>query len=228
MLAVPEKENYTPLLHPSTRGETIAQLHNRLATTLAGIIADADAEITTLESSQPPSERTSKAILICSHAAPLIAIGRALTGNMPDDSSTEDFLVFTAGLSTFVRRTASNEGRGVNVLEQGDSSLLAEGTTILRGSTSVPEWKNGRGVGGGWECVVNGDCGFLSGGAERGWYVLSLSLSFSTIVIVSFDASADRYRHFDGEESFDTGPMALPSHSSGLSSLRTDRSGTKL
>jgi transcription factor C subunit 7 len=25
------------------------------------------------------------------------------------------------------------------------------------------------GVGGGWECTVNGDCSFLSGGEERGW-----------------------------------------------------------
>lgn len=154
---------YTPLLHPSSRGETIAQLHNRVATALEGIIADVDAEITLLEKDIPVEQRTSKAILICSHAAPLIAMGRALTGNMPDDSSVEDFFVFTAGLSTF-RRRKTGQGRD----ESGDKSLLADGTELVR-AQGVPCWEGGRGVGGGWDCVSNGDCSFLSGGAERGW-----------------------------------------------------------
>lgn len=156
---------YTPLLHPSSRGETIAQLHNRVATALDGIIADVDAEITSLEKDTHPKRRTSKAILICSHAAPLIAMGRVLTGNMPDDSSVEDFFVFTAGLSTF-RRRGTRQSRD----ENGDKSLLADGTKFIR-AQGVPRWEGGRGVGGGWDCVSNGECSFLSGGAERGWYV---------------------------------------------------------
>ncbi|KAL4913495.1 histidine phosphatase superfamily [Aspergillus aurantiobrunneus] len=167
------------LLYTSTRGESIPQLHNRLATALAGIIREVDAEVAEIEASLPAEQRTSKAILICSHAAPLIAIGRVLTGNMPEDSSEEDFYVYTAGLSTFRRR--SGEG---SVASEGGAGLLAEGTRITDpGITVVPEWEGGKGVGGGWDCVVNGDCSFLSGGAERGW-------------------------HFNGEESFDTGPMA--------------------
>ncbi|KAJ0425783.1 histidine phosphatase superfamily [Aspergillus carlsbadensis] len=167
------------LLYTSTRGESIPQLHNRLATVLAGIIAEVDAEIAAIEASQLPEERTSKAILICSHAAPLIAMGRALTGNMPRDSSEEDFFVFTAGLSTFRRRSAGGE-----VEVRNHEGALAPGTRITDPvGTVVPEWEGGRGVGGGWDCVVNGDCSFLRGGAERGW-------------------------HFNGEESFDTGPMA--------------------
>lgn len=154
---------YTPLLYPSSRGETIAQLHNRVATALEGIVADVDAEITALEQDLPPDQRTSKSILICSHAAPLIAMGRALTGNMPEDSSVEDFHVFTAGLSTF-RRRRSSQGRD----ESGAKSLLADGTKFLR-AKGVPGWDGRRGVGGGWDCVTNGDCSFLSGGAERGW-----------------------------------------------------------
>ncbi|KAJ5409345.1 uncharacterized protein N7487_003704 [Penicillium crustosum] len=182
-------QTYKPLLIPSRRGETITQLHNRVATALEGIIADIDEEISALEAELPPDQRTSKSILICAHAAPLIAMGRALTGQMPDDSSEEDFNVFTAGLSTFKRRGASSTasaGQGGDQKESSGEKPLAEGTTFIRASRSPPQWKNGRGVGGGWDCVANGDCSFLSGGAERGW-------------------------HFDGEESFNTGPMAPPS-----------------
>lgn len=99
---------------------------------------------------------------------------------MPADSSEEDFYVYTAGLSTFRRR-----GGGPAASEPG-KGLLADGTRIANPDvTVVPQWEDGRGVGGGWDCVVNGDCSFLSGGAERGW-------------------------HFNGEESFDTGPMTEP------------------
>lgn len=98
-------------------------------------------------------EGGSKAILICTHAAPLIAAGRALTGYMPEDPSEEDFKPFTAGLSTFVRRRRKKGDEGVG-------GKWAEG---------VPDWRGGKGVGGGWDCVGNGECGFLSGGEERGW-----------------------------------------------------------
>lgn len=125
-----------------------------------------DAEVTALEADLPAEQRTSKSILICSHAAPLIAMGRALTGNMPEDSSVEDFFVFTAGLSTFQRRSVGQHGSAVRG-EKGGQGVLAEGTNFVRAGF-VPEWE-GCGVGGGWECTLNGDCSFLSGGAERGW-----------------------------------------------------------
>ncbi|RAL16859.1 phosphoglycerate mutase family protein [Aspergillus homomorphus CBS 101889] len=203
---------YKPHLTPSPTGETIANLHTRIATTLAALIADVDAEIAALEAAQPAHEpRSSKAILICSHAAPLIAMGRALTGLMPEDSSQEDFFVFTAGLSTFRRRRwrqqrgngqdgagcgvdsvgrdlrRGSSGAGVSGGEDKQEWVLAPGTTILRaGITVQTDWRGGKGVAGGWDCVRNGDCGFLSQGAERGW-------------------------HFNGEEGFDTGPMAAES-----------------
>ncbi|KAJ5774951.1 hypothetical protein N7457_009847 [Penicillium paradoxum] len=172
---------YKPLLIPSRRGETITQLHNRVAIALEGIIAEIDAEIAALEAGLPLDQRTSKSVLICAHAAPLIAMGRVLTGRMPDDSSEEDFNVFTAGLSTFKRRDGSATGQKEGLTE----NPLAEGTKFIRASRAVPLWRGGRGVGGGWDCLANGDCSFLSGGAERGW-------------------------HFDGEESFNTvgAPMA--------------------
>ena len=113
------ESKYTPLIHPSTRGETISQLHNRVAAALEGIIADVDAEIAELEANQAPEQRTSKAILICAHAASLIAMGRTLTGNMPEDSSTEDFFVFTAGMSTFKRRSVSGSFRSTPLTVHG-------------------------------------------------------------------------------------------------------------
>ena len=97
-----------------------------------------------------------KAICVCTHAATLIAIGRALTGRMPEDIVEEDFRPFTCGVSTFVRKTKSTE----------------EGVSEWQGpETAIPrlDWKDGKGVGGGWECTVSGDCSFLSGGEERGW-----------------------------------------------------------
>jgi transcription factor C subunit 7 len=104
-----------------------------------------------------------KAIIICTHAATLIAIGRALTGRMPADIAEEDFKPFTCGVSTFVRKSTA----------QGKESSLSH-TTIGEWAgpeTAIPQvgWKEGKGVGGGWECKVNGDCSFLSGGEERGW-----------------------------------------------------------
>lgn len=164
-------EHYTASVIPSGKGETITQLHDRVATTLAAIISDLDNEINTLEANQPPEARSSKAILICSHAAPLIAMGRALTGNMPEDPNEEDFNVFTSCLSTFVRRQQSPSD-----ISQQDSSMqqnerLAPGTKITRPEVKVPDWRGGQGVGGGWDCVSNGDCSFLSNGAERGWSV---------------------------------------------------------
>ncbi|PLB33488.1 phosphoglycerate mutase family protein [Aspergillus candidus] len=194
-----------PNVIPSTRGETIAQLHDRLATALSSIIADVDAEVAAHE--QATGSHSSKAILICSHAAPLIAIGRALTGNMPDDPDVEDFNVFTAGLSTFRRRMPSPvEGAHGSGNSGSNTSSLAPGTKLTKDTITVPQWRGGRGVGGGWDCIANGDCSFLSEGAERGW-------------------------HFCGEESFDTGPMAPPSAfpTSGRdSSIEASRTGTKL
>ncbi|KAL5338498.1 histidine phosphatase superfamily [Aspergillus crustosus] len=197
------KARKLPILYTSTRGESIPQLHNRLATTLSALIAEVDAEIISLESSLPLERRTSKSILICSHAAPLIAIGRVLTGHVPADSNEEDFYVYTAGLSTFRRVRHQQKEGGLGLSHIGDKKaeeVLAPGTRIIDyNGTAVSDWEGGKGVGGGWDCLVNGDCGFLSGGAERGW-------------------------HFNGEESFDTGPMTETS----ISADGNMKLGTKL
>ncbi|KAL8943892.1 MAG: hypothetical protein Q9216_000786 [Gyalolechia sp. 2 TL-2023] len=134
--------NYTPSLTPPTFGETIAQLHDRVASALNHIIASVDAE----------SGERDTAILICTHAATLIAIGRSLTGQMPEDVSEEDFLAPCAGLTKFVRR----EG---------------EGKPVKTPNASQPDlgWRNAKGVRGPWDCLMNGNCDHLVGGAERSW-----------------------------------------------------------
>jgi transcription factor C subunit 7 len=138
-------EQYRPFIKPSVCGESIDELHDRTAYALHKIIEKSDREGV-------------KAILICTHAATLIAIGRALTGRMPEDSSDEDFRPFTCGLTRFVRK-ANKENAGFSVEEWAGPE------------TPIPKvsWRGGRGVGGSWEMRESGDCSFLSGGEERGW-----------------------------------------------------------
>jgi transcription factor C subunit 7 len=102
----------------------IIELHERVRNALDHIITTLDND-----PAQP------KTLLICSHAATIIAAGRVLTGQMPDDPDTDDFQCFTAGLSKFVRKSTNPQN----------------------------------GVAGNWDCVLNSETSFLSGGAERGW-----------------------------------------------------------
>jgi transcription factor C subunit 7 len=134
---------YKPVIRPSVNGESIEDLHDRAAYALHKIIEQSDREGV-------------KAIVICTHAATLIAMGRALTGRMPEDIAEEDFRPFTCSVSTFVRK---NNRIAVNV-----NNWEGPGKEIPR-----IDWKNGNGVGGGWEMTVSGDCSFLTGGEERGW-----------------------------------------------------------
>ncbi|KAF3481123.1 phosphoglycerate mutase family protein [Arthroderma uncinatum] len=186
--------SYTAHVYPSPSGETIAQLHDRVATTLEVIIADVDDEIHEYERTHPEAARESYSLIICAHAAPLIAMGRALTGQMPDDSSTKDFKVFTAGLSTFRRRNQ-------RPVSSQENETHGEGSQMVSGKR-IPSWRSGRGVGGGWDCIVNGECGFLSNGAERGW-------------------------HFHGEEDFNSMPAPVVAAEAG-SKEDSSRTTTKL
>jgi transcription factor C subunit 7 len=107
----------------------IVELHERVRNALDHIVSTLD--------NDPEQPKT---VLICTHAATMIAAGRVLTGQMPDDPDTDDFQCFTAGLSKFVRRSADPE----------------------------------KGVAGNWNCELNSETSYLSGGAERGWYVAPL------------------------------------------------------
>ncbi len=72
---------------------------------------------------------------------------------MPSDVKEKDFRPFTCSISKFVRRAVES---GVRNGSDGEKGV-------------VKEWKGGKGVKGGWDCVVNGDCSHLDGGEERGW-----------------------------------------------------------
>uniref|UniRef100_L2G7H3 Phosphoglycerate mutase family protein n=1 Tax=Colletotrichum fructicola (strain Nara gc5) TaxID=1213859 RepID=L2G7H3_COLFN len=140
---------YQSRVFPARKGETIAQLHDRVAAAVQAIIEQCDAE-------------GKRAVVLCSHAASIIALGRVLTGNMPENIDAEDFRAFTCGLSMYRRKSPSSSERASETDGPGpgsDAGAPAETTS----------WRNGRGVGGGWVCELNSDCSFLSGGEERGW-----------------------------------------------------------
>ena len=165
-------DEYVPFIKPSVNGERIDQLHDRTAYALHRIIEKSDREGV-------------KAIIICTHAATLYAVGRALTGVMPEDSSEEDFKPFTCGLTRFVRKT------DIENLESVEEWAGPE--------TSIPKvnWRGGKGVGGGWELRESGECSFLSGGEERGWSVIQ-DASITPELICN--------RRFSGDESFVSAP----------------------
>lgn len=158
-----------PLITPSPNGETIAELHDRVAVALDAIIGEVDAEIADYEAHHPEEIHRSKAILLCSHAAPIIAMGRALTGNTPRNAFERDFKPFVAGLFKFVRRRR---------MSAGDAATCADETGKGGSGVVVPDWKNNKGVRGGWDCVVNGSCEHLNEGEGRVWYVNTIASFF--------------------------------------------------
>jgi len=94
-------QDYVSIHIPPATGEMIVELHERVRNALEHIITTLDNE-----PEQP------KTVLLCTHAATIIAAGRVLTGKMPDDPDEEDFHCYTAGLSKFIRK-ATNAGKGV-------------------------------------------------------------------------------------------------------------------
>lgn len=157
--------DYTPAVTPNRMGEGIEELHDRVAATLEALIAQCDKDGV-------------RAILLCSHAAVIIALGRVLTGQMPDNIEVEDFRCFTCGLSTYRRRqTPATENRD----RDGNHVIVSAATTARNADHHGKDadalgslgWRGGRGVSGGWDCELNSDCAHLSQGEERGWSVIS-------------------------------------------------------
>ena len=152
---------------PRRHGETMAQLHARVAAVLEHIIQECDQDGV-------------RAIVICSHAAPIIAMGRALTGDVPFAVETEDFGTFTCGLSVFHRR---RRARSVQSDEKQCGFNGTDPSHVLPWddqfqTVSNEPWTGGRGIGGGWDCDENCNCTFLADGEERGWYVYSPPSSY--------------------------------------------------
>ncbi|KAF5026630.1 hypothetical protein F66182_1256 [Fusarium sp. NRRL 66182] len=84
-------ENYVSAITPSRKGETIKDLYGRVGAAMRAIIERCDAE-------------GQRAVVLCTHAAVVIALGRVLTGRLPSSIEEEDFHAFTCGLSTYRRR----------------------------------------------------------------------------------------------------------------------------
>ncbi|KAL8385668.1 hypothetical protein RB599_007515 [Gaeumannomyces hyphopodioides] len=110
-------EAYRPEVVPPSRGESIAELHDRVALAAARIIERCDGE-------------GARSVVICTHAAAVIALGRVLTGHMPDDVvGADDFGAFTCGLSVYRRRAAAagpeEEGEGGGVGAAGEEETAS-------------------------------------------------------------------------------------------------------
>ena len=149
-------ETYTPAVKPAIKGETYAQLQDRVAAALAAVIARCDAE-------------GKKTMVLCTHAAVVIVLGRILTGNIPDSMEKEDFRAFTCGLSVYKRDKTTARPSAGEALSGG--RLGRDGLSL-----SLRQWHCADAVGtagykdvGAWQCEKNSDCSFLSGGEERGW-----------------------------------------------------------
>lgn len=88
-------ESYVSAVRPSRRGETLDQLQERVAAALKAIIMQCDAD-------------GARAVVLCSHAAVIILMGRILTGRIPPSVDADDFHAFTCGLSVYGRADPGN------------------------------------------------------------------------------------------------------------------------
>ena len=133
---------YIPIARPGTKGESLAELHSRIAYVLESLIRNIDAE----------GEAGPRSVLLCGHAATNIAIGRTLTGEVE-----RTVPVGTCSLSIYTRKNTTGGLPELPALSGEDGVFPDVG------------WE-GQGVSGGWDCVANGDCSFLEGGEERNWW----------------------------------------------------------
>ena len=130
---------------PSRFGESVDELHDRVARALHAVVMEVDREY-----EEKGRGEDLVTLLICGHAAGIIASGRVLTGQMPENIAEQDFKCFTCGLSRIIRREKL--------------------TAPLAGGAGPENWRQNGGVAGGWECVLNSNCEHLSQGEERGWH----------------------------------------------------------
>lgn len=115
-----DSDAHTPLLFAPQTGESHQGIHDRAAAFLRLLIAHVDEVYPDV-----------KSVLLVSHAATVIALGRAL---MKDRE--RDVRAGTCSLSCYTRRSGQ---------ERAEDGI------------------------GEWECRLNGDCSFLTGGEQRNW-----------------------------------------------------------
>lgn len=103
-------DSYVSALTPSSKGETVAQLYARVAAATQAIIDRCDAEGT-------------RAVVLCSHAAVIIILGRILTGEVPDSVEIDDFKAFTCGLSVYRRRPVTHRDVASPARQRGEPTV---------------------------------------------------------------------------------------------------------
>ncbi|OAA74148.1 phosphoglycerate mutase family protein [Cordyceps fumosorosea ARSEF 2679] len=94
-------------VRPRERGETYEQLVERVREAMRALIRRCD-------------EEGRRGVVICSHAATIIVLGRVLTGQYPEEMDTDDFKAFTCGLSMYARGPAT-EGSSDGQSDNGES-----------------------------------------------------------------------------------------------------------
>ncbi|KAI1110281.1 histidine phosphatase superfamily [Nemania sp. NC0429] len=142
---------------PRRRGESIPELYERVASCIEAIISQCDSEGT-------------RAVVVSTHAAVVIALGRVLTAKVPEDATVEDFGAFTCGLSVYRRQGVDEEAmvkdHGIKSAESVNTrSMIRPHLSHLAG----PPQRCGYHLSSHWRCEVDSDCSFLRGGEERGW-----------------------------------------------------------
>lgn len=108
-------ESYTSAARPSRKGETLEQLQQRITKALRAIIQQCDADGT-------------RAIVLCSHAAVIILIGRILTGLIPASVDVDDFQAYTCGLSVY-SRSSGGVAEGNNISDTRDARHSTSSST---------------------------------------------------------------------------------------------------
>ncbi|KAG5941384.1 hypothetical protein E4U60_007919 [Claviceps pazoutovae] len=158
-------QGYVSVVTPSKRGETLEQLQDRIAKALRGIVEQCDAD-------------GSRAVVLCTHAAVIIMIGRILTGQFPVKVDSDDFKAYTCGLSVYARsepvvaslvRTETEDSFASLNSRRPLSHNEQDTTADMTADTMTDRTADTTAVIGGWQCHLNSDCSFLSGGPERGW-----------------------------------------------------------
>lgn len=81
---------------PRVKGETYEGLVARVKAAMRELVKRCD-------------EEGKKSVVICSHAAVIIVLGRVLTGEYPGQMEEDDFKAFTCGLSVYARGKEGKE-----------------------------------------------------------------------------------------------------------------------
>ncbi|KAI1194057.1 histidine phosphatase superfamily [Nemania serpens] len=164
---------------PRRRGESIPQLYERVASCIEAIISQCDQE-------------GIKAVVVSTHAAVVIALGRVLTAKVPADATVEDFGAFTCGLSVY-RRQGVDQASSIAAGPDGEVMIKdhpLKSAEIMNTQSTIrplhlshlagPPQRRGYHLSSHWRCEVDSDCSFLRGGEERGW-IFSGDESFAEV-----------------------------------------------